>query len=366
MKKQILRILLLILILGALGIHLKNRGDVLGERVEAVGDLLFKYQDAKIDGAPLFVIDDFKPGDCVTRTVEVENNATTDSDVAVRSENESETGSLSTVLSMTIKEDATVLYEKGLNEFFADSDASDGVALSTVAGDGSTSYDFTVCFDTDAGNEFQGKSLQFDLVFGEIVPPPIPLPEICKDLEGIVTKKIVGTDGNDNIHGTTASELIIAKGGNDRIHPSSGSDCILAGDGDDRVIGTTGDEIIVGGKGNDRLDGGTGNDRIYGGEGEDRINGGSGNDTIYGGDGNDRLNGGSGNDVIRGGKGNDQIKGGSGDDELRGQAGDDQIYGQSDNDYLNGGTGSDILKGGSGTDTCIGGESNTHCESFTP
>jgi hypothetical protein len=297
MKKQILRIVLFSFFLILVGFHLKNQGNLSADRVEAVGDLTFKYLGVKIDGAPLFVIDDFKPGDCILRTVEVVNGAGTPSDILVRSENEVETGALSTVMTMIITEGFVELYNKHLDEFFADSDAPNGVPLSVVPASSLTSYDFEVCFDIDAGNEFQKKSVEFDLVFGENFVP-IKLPPACKDLEGIVTKKIVGTDGNDNIHGTVAGELIIAKGGNDRIHPSSGSDCILAGDGNDRVIGTTGNEIILGGKGNDRLDGGSGDDVIYGGEGNDTIRGGSGEDIIFGGKGSDNIRGGSKDDVI--------------------------------------------------------------------
>lgn len=361
MNKKLLRILLLLLFIGGVGFHLKSQGQVLGDRVEAVGNLLFKYLGVKIDGAPLFVIEDFKPGDCVTRIVDVENNATTDSDVAVRSVNEIDLDSLSTVFTITIKEGVTVLYNKHLDEFFADSDAVDGVPLSTVPGESSTSYEFTVCFDIDAGNEFQEKSVQFDLKFGEITPPPIPLPAVCKDLEGIVTEKIEGTPGDDNIKGTTASELILGKAGNDKIKGGGGHDCIIGGGGNDYIKGGSGNDIITGNAGNDKIKGGSGYDVIRGGLGDDNIDGGSGNDTIYGHSGEDKIKGGNGDDLIYGGKGNDKIKGGSGHDDLRGQAGNDNIKGGSGNDTLHGGPGFDKLNGNMGVDICIG-ESKISCE----
>lgn len=354
-------------------------------RVEAVGDLDFTYLGTGLDD-PIFQISGFLPGDCTTRTVDASNSGPNLAKVAVKGELVSETGALSTVLSMVISQGTTDLYggthvdgPKTVAEFFTDSSTEDGVKLTNIPSGNSTSYDFTVCFDSSAGNEFQLTEVIFDLVFGEIIVP-VELPEVCQDLEGIVTEVITGTPGNDKINGTTASELIEGLAGNDKIEGGGGDDCIIGGDGDDRIDGGTGrdyidagegndrvnnsthDDVIYGRGGNDRLEGGSGNDYIDAGPGNDRVDGGSDNDLIYGRDGNDRLDGGSGDDYIYGEAGNDNIDGGSDADHLYGGTGNDRLDGASGNDFLDGQEDHDNLDGSAGTDTCVNGEVLSSCE----
>ncbi|MCH7951811.1 hypothetical protein IH980_03685 [Patescibacteria group bacterium] len=367
MKKKVLRILLLLLVIGALGLRLRSQGEVLGRRVEAVGHLTITYPGGP--PGPVFDVSGMLPGDCETRTVDVENSGVADADVSVRSDAEVESDSLSTKLSMVIREGIADLYggtsptgPKKLSDFFADSDAVDGVPLSTVAGSGGmTSYVFEMCFDEEAGNELQGESVMFDLVFGEIIPP-VELPDVCEALEGTVTEKIEGTPGDDDIKGTSASELILGFGGNDKIKGGGGDDCIIGGEGDDNIKGGSGNDIISGDAGEDNIKGGSGDDVIHGGDDNDEINAGSGNDIVTGGLGDDRLRGGAGIDVISGGGGNDRIWGGSGEDTLLGNADDDRIRGGSGSDFLDGGPGTDNLNGNSGIDTCVAGEALTSCE----
>lgn len=56
---------------------------------------------------------------------------------------------------------------------------------------------------------------------------------------------------------------IIGTGGNDTIHGTDGNDVIVAGDGNDTVYGLAGNDVICGGDGNDALYGGPGAD-VYG------------------------------------------------------------------------------------------------------
>jgi Ca2+-binding RTX toxin-like protein len=72
--------------------------------------------------------------------------------------------------------------------------------------------------------------------------------------------RIEGTDGDDILDGTSASE---------EIRGDRGNDTIAGLDGDDRLRGE---------KGNDKLDGGNGNDRLKGGAGDDELTGGGGSD----------------------------------------------------------------------------------------
>lgn len=70
-----------------------------------------------------------------------------------------------------------------------------------------------------------------------------------------------------------------------------------------------------------------GADELLGSSADDTLNGNAGDDTLRGGGGNDTLNGGEGNDLLRGWTGNDTLRGGVGDDVLEGGDGGDAIYG---------------------------------------
>ena len=149
---------------------------------------------------------------------------------------------------------------------------------------------------------------------------------LCAGLE----PTIIGSEGDDVIHGTFRDDVILALGGNDEIRGASGAD------------------VICGGSGNDVIYGDSQNDVIFGGPGDDIIHGGSDHDEIHGGDGNDELYGNSQNDVIFG------------------DAGDDNINGGSDEDTLDGGAGTDILNGLWQNDSCANGEENLGCENLLP
>lgn len=387
MKKQFTRIILSLLILTPLvaRFYWETQGKILGARVEAVGNLLITYLGVPI-GDPVFEVVNFLPGDCETRTINVDNTGLDAVNVSVRSDNEIDADGLSTQLHFRISQALVDLYggsavggPKLVSDFFADSGANPmGIPLSTVDPGTNVDYQFEVCFDPAAGNEYQLTSTIFDLVFIEPIIP-VKLPDECKSLEGIVTAEIVGTSSNDTIIGTSASEYIRGLEGDDHIEGGGGHDCIFGGDGIDDIDAGSGNDIVVGGLGNDHLDGHSDNDIIYAGEGDDFIEGKDGNDLIYAGIGNDRveagsdldtiygeegddtIEAGSGNDYVEGGNGNDTIFGNSGDDRLYGQEGDDNIHGNSGDDYLDGGPGTNVLDGDSGTDQCYNGPTILSC-----
>ncbi len=211
---------------------------------------------------------------------------------------------------------------------------------------------------------------------------------------------IVGTEGDDVLHGTPERDVIWGGGGDDEIFGSLGNDLICGGPGSD---------LIHGGRGNDVVDGGPGNyDRVYGDLGDDKVMGGPGNhDQVSGGLGIDTLNGGPGNyDLVDGDYGYDRMDGGPGhgdiasfatdvsapknggvwaslakhraygdghdrlfrfedlegspfDDTLIGDGKDNVIDGGAGNDTIQGGGGHDTLAGGPGTDRCLGAKGHT-------
>jgi Ca2+-binding RTX toxin-like protein len=142
---------------------------------------------------------------------------------------------------------------------------------------------------------------------------------------------------------------------------------ITGTDGPDQLRGTSGTDVIYGGEGADTISGLNGGDRICGGPGDDtiagglrgdRISGGPGNDTIAGGTGSDRLYGDDGVDWLRGGRGNDALDGGPGDeDQVFGDLGDDRVRGGSGNqDLVSGGLGIDVVSGGPGNGDVVSGD----------
>jgi len=354
-------------------------------RVDAAGDLSITYNNLPVSFGPIFSVQNMLPGDCEVRTVTVDNGGTQAALVAVKSQNENNPDNLASVLSMVISSNGSDLYggthssgPKKVQDFFTQSAANlDGIPLTSVAPAGTTTYDFQVCMD-NVGNEFQNTQVQFDLVFGQLAVP-VQLPAECSLLTGIVTEIIEGTDNDDDIRGTGASELILGKNGHDEIDGGGGHDCIIGGAGNDVIDGGSGNDIIIGGEGddsvddssgldiiygnegNDYLDGGTGVDYVYAGNGNDEIDGSDGDDFLYGEAGLDTIGGGSGNDSIYGGDDSDTIKGGSDNDTAYGENGDDILSGGSGNDMLDGGPGNDSTTGNSGTDTCIA-ETKTSCE----
>ncbi len=292
---------------------------------------------------PMFTVDDFKPGDCTERNIKVKNTSDHDKDLTVRSANVDQTGDLSDALTIEIKS-GSVLYFDSLTNFFDQSQSLDGIILDTLGQEEEKTYTFKVCFLIEAGNEYQKKFVEFDLIFGDKITP-VELPEQCKHLSGVVTSTILGDNGNNRIEGTHASELIVSYDGNDRIDGGAGHDCIVTGNGNSRIDGSAGNDVIVTGNGNNRIDdGGAGDDKIYTGAGNDRIGGGSGNDEIHSG---------AGNDIISGDSGNDKIYAGDGDDRVNGETG---------TDYINGGAGYDRLNGGTAIDDCDEGEALSNCE----
>ncbi len=183
----------------------------------------------------------------------------------------------------------------------------------------------------------------------------------------------------------------------------SGMEDFIGTDFNDEIHGSSLAETLAGGDGNDSLYGSDGNDVLYGDLDDDTVDGGAGNDTLYGGLGNDALDGGSGDDTIVQSRilGNDTINGGSGSDtvdysrqviasdvehiaadlasgtvlkfsadillgtdtvldieNLVGTLFNDKLTGNQFANVLNGEAGDDLLSGGGGNDTLSGGLGN--------
>ena len=192
-----------------------------------------------------------------------------------------------------------------------------------------------------------------DVVFKYAISDGIGQVEQVAQVRIVDAPPIVGTDGDDNLLGTTCGDVIDAGAGDDNIDARQGNDVVIAGDGNDHIVAGEGHDIVFAGPGADIVFAGAGDDIVHGGDGDDRLFGEAGDDTLLGGDGDDLIVGGDGKDVLLGGAGNDTIQGDAGDDTLDGGAGDDSLQGGDGNDRLLGGEGNDIIGGDDGDDVVL-------------
>jgi len=205
---------------------------------------------------------------------------------------------------------------------------------------------------------------------------------------------IVGTDGDDVLHGTAKRDVVWAGRGDDKIYGNLGNDLLCGGPGSDLVHGGRGNDVVDGGAGDrDRAIGDLGDDKVLGGTGDydevagdlgiDVVNGGPGDyDLVHGDYGWDRMSGGAGKgDIasfatnVAGGKGagvwaslRAHKARGDGHDKLfkfealEGSAFGDTLIGNKSANTIDGGPGDDTIIGGGGRDRLIGGQGSDGCK----
>ncbi len=163
MKKKLLKIGFLALTIGLLFSR--------AESANAAGDLNINYHVPPND--PIFVVANFLPGDTENRNIDVTNNGSIPRAIWVKGVRTGGVGSdpkLETVLDIVIKDGATPIYGTGsptgsktVQNFFTDSGSPAEVMLGTINPGVHKTFNFKVTFPTSAGNEFQKKSVIFDL-----------------------------------------------------------------------------------------------------------------------------------------------------------------------------------------------------------
>jgi RTX calcium-binding nonapeptide repeat (4 copies) len=145
----------------------------------------------------------------------------------------------------------------------------------------------------------------------------------------------------NEVGGTTTvydvGPVIAGSDGNDEIEGSSGADLIRGGAGDDEIDGQDGYDVLFGGMGNDKIKGGKGNNFLYGEGGDDELKAKEGNNTLVGGMGNDELKGGKGTDILIGVDPSQPSAGRGEIDRLKGKDGDRYVLGDTKQAYYNDG-----------------------------
>lgn len=175
--KKIVRILLLLFFIGGMVYASGIESNFAYGNVQRLGDLIVDFHVPI--GRPIFVVNDMKPGDKLQRKIDVKNKGNVPRIVRVGGLRRGGIGldpKIETALEMVIKDGPTVLYgPKKLSEFFSDSQSPGRIQLNSISPGGHKSYNFRVRFPIRSGNEFQKKSVIFDLRFsGNIQHPPTP------------------------------------------------------------------------------------------------------------------------------------------------------------------------------------------------
>lgn len=296
MKRKILNIFLLISLITAV-VWMKGgfKQKTLSATAQAVGDLTVDW--GVPSGNPIFMVDNFMPGDTETRQVIVHNGASGVRPIGVRGIEVGSTSPLSDVLLMTVSQNGTPVFngDKNLRQFFIESAGPLGIKLFDINPGETRTITFKVKFLESADNPYQRTRVVFDLIIGL----SYEIPKECENM-AFSGPGIFGTQGKDNLTGTPGNDLIFGLEGDDKIEGNLGNDCIVGGLGNDRLHGNNGNDVILGGEGNDIAYGNNGDDAIYGGSGNDTLNGENGKDRLIGGEGTDKIDGGNQADICEG------------------------------------------------------------------
>lgn len=133
-----------------------------------VDNLVVEFQQT-----PLFNEANFLPGEGVSRRVKVTNNSGQIQRIATEAINKNDPDNFASQLDLIIKEGPTVIFNSTLAQFFDQGETY----LSDLASGAQTQYDFTIIFHSGSGNEYQEKSLGFDILVGfEGTEGGLPLP----------------------------------------------------------------------------------------------------------------------------------------------------------------------------------------------
>ena len=114
---------------------------------------------------PLFSAENFLPGDTIEGEVIIQNQTNQSQTLYLWTQNEVDPSNFGRVLLLTVQKGQDQIYQIPLSELFS----QDFVELLQVP-QGETILDFSLHFLESAGNEYQNKSLQFDLVLGINTP----------------------------------------------------------------------------------------------------------------------------------------------------------------------------------------------------
>ncbi|MFI0845977.1 Ig-like domain-containing protein [Mesorhizobium sp. IMUNJ 23232] len=162
-------------------------------------------------------------------------------------------------------------------------------------------------------------------------------------------ESLTGSNFNDTLTGTAATNSIIAGLGDDTVFGLGGNDSLFGQDGNDVLVGGSGVDALSGGNGSDRASYDTATAAVVASLTNPGVNAGDALGDTY--NSVESLTGSAFADTLTGNTGTNSIIGGLGNDKVFGLAGNDNLFGQDGNDILVGGAGADAFSGGVGSDT---------------
>ena len=151
MNNKIFRKFFISVILSVLGIGLFWTNVVFAQNLEI-----------EFEKTPLFDEANFLPGQNIIRWVKVTNNSGETKRIATEAINVNNSDRLGDVFILEITEGSETRYKNDLSRFFNEGEAY----LSDLASGSSTTYNFSIDFYPETNNNFQGKTLGFDILIG--------------------------------------------------------------------------------------------------------------------------------------------------------------------------------------------------------
>lgn len=137
-------------------------------------------------------------------------------------------------------------------KFTTTTEAAGGYDIVLAAGTYTVAFSGSTIATTSKQVTIGSLNVKVDLVDpapGTGTPPPSPPPPPPPPPTGTIN----GTDGNDSLTGTSASETINGLGGSDQIHGGAGVDTINGGSGRDSIYGELGADVLTGGSSYDNF-----------------------------------------------------------------------------------------------------------------
>ncbi len=153
----------------------------------ASGSIAYAASDFEVNfhvpsGQPIFNISNMKPGDQTQRTIDVKNKSDASKTSRIKGVKTGGVGDnlkIEHVLSLTIKEGNTILYGPAtVEQFLTDSNNPSGIELSSISKNKTKTYKILVVFPVSAGNEYQGKSVNFDVLIDDFVVQKVVINEV--------------------------------------------------------------------------------------------------------------------------------------------------------------------------------------------
>ncbi len=157
--------------------------------------------DIQFEQDPLFKNANFMPGDNIDRYIQVTNNTLDSAPAYIWATNVTDKDGMGDVLHLTVKEGTTTIYQDTLANFFS----LDNLYLSDIAAGNTVTYILDVYFEEQTRNDYQEKSVGFDISIG--------FEQIGDDGEIYITHGGGGSCGDDCYSVTPTPTPLNGRGG---------------------------------------------------------------------------------------------------------------------------------------------------------